>query len=217
MIGIDWMFEYFYDEPEETVHSIFHREVTRWFADEGDLTLRMDYNLNHDSKVLDIGGFKGDFASDIYSKYLCNISVFEPIKSHSNFITGRFKLNPNIKVNDFAFGSSDRIDKITIAAEASSLYIDSDKYELITVKDFNEFMNGENVIDLAKINIEGGEYELLENISEDNIKKIKNIQVQFHTFISDCQARKHAIREKLSLTHDCTYCYEFVWENWKLK
>ena len=41
-----------------------------------------------------------------------------------------------------------------------------------------------------KINIEGGEYELLERlIAADLIRKIDDIQVQFHNFVPDAAAR----------------------------
>ena len=70
-----------------------------------------------------------------------------------------------------------------------------------------------------KINIEGGEYDLLDSlISADIVQSIANIQVQFHDFlIKDAKEKMRKIQEKLSLTHEPTYQYEFVWENWKIK
>jgi hypothetical protein len=59
---------------------------------------------------------------------------------------------------------------------------------------------------------------LLEFIIENNlVDKIENIQVQFHDFVGNAEARMKNIQEKLSLTHTITYQYKFVWENWKLK
>ncbi len=74
-------------------------------------------------------------------------------------------------------------------------------------------------IELLKLNIEGGEYELLESLLEnDCITYFKNIQVQFHDFLFDnAKERMTKIQEQLSKTHELTYQYEFVWENWKLK
>ena len=40
-----------------------------WFAVNGDETLRLDYNLTETSVVLDLGGFKGNFAESIFNKY----------------------------------------------------------------------------------------------------------------------------------------------------
>ena len=69
--------------------------------------------------------------------------------------------------------------------------------------------------DLIKINIVGGEYEVLEILLKNNMISIfKNIQVQFHDFIVDnAKERMNAIQKKLALTHVLTFQYEFVWEN----
>ena len=73
-------------------------------------------------------------------------------------------------------------------------------------------------IDLMKINIEGGEYDLLEHLIKTGwIDKIINIQVQFHDFVENAEARMLAIQNDLAKTHELTYQYKFVWENWRLK
>lgn len=69
-----------------------------------------------------------------------------------------------------------------------------------------------------KINIEGGEYELIEHFIESEfVKEIRDIQVQFHDFIPDAGVRMKKIQEELKNTHFLTYQYEFVWENWRRK
>jgi len=73
-------------------------------------------------------------------------------------------------------------------------------------------------VDLLKINIEGGEYELLESIVEDEylISRIKNIQVQYHTFVKNHVERRSFINSNLEKTHTRTWNYDWVWENWKI-
>ena len=67
-----------------------------------------------------------------------------------------------------------------------------------------------------KINIEGGEYSLLEDlISNRLVANIKDIQVQFHTFAPNALERMKNIQMELSKTHHLTYNYPFVWENWE--
>jgi len=69
-----------------------------------------------------------------------------------------------------------------------------------------------------KINIEGGEYELLDHlISSGVVKTIHNLQIQFHDFIPDAFAAMNNIRDRLNLTHYPTYKFDFIWDNWKLK
>lgn len=69
-----------------------------------------------------------------------------------------------------------------------------------------------------KINIEGSEYELLDSlIKTGNIKRIRNLQIQFHSWIDDSSLKRENIRIKLCNTHYETYCFPFIWENWTLK
>ena len=210
--------KYIMNEKEEA-QGIFFREVSRWFADGGDATFRLNYNLNSDSTVLDIGGFQGGFASDIYSMYKPTIHVFEPIKKHADFISNRFKLNDSINIHNVALGNRNSHETIIVSAESSSLFIDSTgkQMENIEILAFNEYVDDIEHVGLAKINIEGSEFDLLESISDKNLIKLENLQIQFHTFVDNCITRRDAIRARLQKTHVCTYCYDFVWENWELK
>ena len=75
-------------------------------VDNGDYTKRLDYSLNSDSVVVDLGGYRGDFANNIYSKFNCNVYVFEPFKEFYDVIAGRF--NSNEKIRAFNYGISDK-------------------------------------------------------------------------------------------------------------
>lgn len=78
--------------------------------------------------------------------------------------------------------------------------------------------NGIRVIDLMKINIEGGEQDLWEHtIDNGYVERIKNIQVQFHDFVPTSEHCMQNIQASLSQTHYLTYQYPFVWENWRIK
>lgn len=195
--------------------------VKHWFLDNGDKTLRLDYDLNTKSIVFDVGGYKGDFTADMFCKYNCNFYVFEPVSEFYEIIERKF--SNNHKVKTFAFGLAHEEKFITISLEdnASSIYLSGKKSETIELKSIVEFVRQESiaVIDLVKINIEGGEYDLLEALlNEGEIKRFKNIQVQFHDFLFDnAEGRMEMIQARLSETHDLTYQYKFVWENWKLK
>ena len=73
-------------------------------------------------------------------------------------------------------------------------------------------------IDLMKINIEGAEYEVLQHLIDSGlIGRITNVQVQFHDCVPFARARRASIRRQLEHTHELTYDFSFVWENWRLK
>lgn len=79
-------------------------------------------------------------------------------------------------------------------------------------------MNNIKHIDLIKINIEGGEYDLLEHLLDANfVEQIENLQIQFHDFVENASARMKKIQNRLEKTHYLTYHYPFVWDNWTLK
>ena len=49
------------------------------------------------------------------------------------------------------------------------------------------------------------------------VGQIRDLQIQFHDFVPEAKKRMAEIRSALSRTHEPTYQYEFVWENWRLK
>ena len=195
--------------------------VKKWFADKGDETHRLDYDFNENSIVFDIGGYKGEFARDIFCKYNCTIYIFEPIKEFYDIIKKRFINNSKIKAFNFGLGNLDKIVQISLIDDRSSVLNMNGDLIKVKIKSINEFIKNQNIknIDLVKMNIEGAEYELLESIiSENNQIKIENLQIQFHDFVIDNAFDKmKSIQKELVKTHELTYQYEFVWENWKLK
>lgn len=196
----------------------FRLQIERWFRDKGDYTHRLNYNLNEDSVVIDLGGYKGEWAEMIFQKHKCNIHVFEPVIGFYNNICDKFKDNEKIKIYGYGLGSADAELSLSIEGDASSSFKDNGVKENILIKDIKSFLEDFPVIDLIKINIEGGEFDLLDYILDNNLTgKFKNIQVQFHTFIADSHNRCVSIQNRLSETHELTYNYPFVWENWVKK
>lgn len=197
-----------------------HQNVRKWWADGGDDELRFNYDLNEKSIVFDLGGYKGQWASDLFSRYKCRIFVFEPVNSFYERIKNRFEKNNCIEAFQYGLGATTRKEKIHLSADGSSVFIKSKTYEEITINDVKDWIEERSIkqIDLMKINIEGGEYELLNRLIEANlIERIKNIQVQFHPITNNSFTEMKQIQKELSKTHKTTYQYEFVWENWTLK
>lgn len=195
----------------------------KWVLDKGDETLRLNYELSSNSVVFDLGGFKGDFASQIVERYGCHVHVFEPVHRYYEIIKDRFKNNDKVIVNNFGLSSDELLLDINIQDDGSSVLLkknSSGETEKIKLKKIDEYLHKENIdyIELIKINIEGGEFDLLDYMIENNIHKcIDNIQVQFHDFVVDAPKRRNIIREKLEFSHLITYDYYFIWENWSLK
>lgn len=191
--------------------------VLEWYRQNGDQTYRLDYQLNESSIVVDAGGYQGDFAADIFEKYGCNIYVFEPITDNCNFIKNRFAGNKNIHVLPYALGDQSRQIRLEVSGDATSSYKAGDNVATAEEVDTSKILNeiGIRDIDLFKLNVEGAEYAIIDNlIATGWIKHIRNLQIQFHNFVEDADRMMLRARQKLSLSHHQTYAFRYVWENW---
>lgn len=194
--------------------------LKKWFEDNGDNTHRINYNLNQDSIVFDLGGYIGEWSDKIQRKYDSKVYIFEPVLKYFSELKKTFELKENIKIYNFGLSDKTYNTEIIHDGASSSLYLIDGEKEKIKLINFVDFIKSEEIknIDLIKINIEGGEYDLLDFILENNLQtQINNFQIQFHKMFDDCEIRRNNIREKLSETHTLTYDYTFVWENWEKK
>ena len=189
----------------------------QWNKERGDLTHRLNYNLNADSIVFDLGGYHGDWAQNIHNKHKCEVWIFEPAKEYYDKIVKRFENNDKVKVFQFGLSGVDQTLNIYMNGDATSTHQEIGTPEIITLKSCSEFMEEYSIknVDLVKINIEGGEYELLETLIErDELSLFDNLQIQFHSYVDNHEARKEEIRKALAVNHASTYMFT-VWENWK--
>jgi len=49
------------------------------------------------------------------------------------------------------------------------------------------------------------------------MNKVKNLQVQFHEIDKHSKKKIKSLQDRLRNTHELTFHYEFIWENWKIK
>ncbi|WP_018702958.1 FkbM family methyltransferase [Anaeromusa acidaminophila] len=197
--------------------SIQDKALYEWNLIDGDNSLRLDYDLEPNSVVFDVGGYKGQWASDIYSRYNCRILIFEPVGEFAENIRKRFVRNDKIEVFEVALGGRSRKEHIQLSQDGSSIYRKGNKYQVIEVVDIAEFLLEHKIekINLMKINIEGGEYEVLSRLIETGfISKIENIQVQFHEVSPSSDKDMETIQKELSKTHVPQYQYKYIWEGW---
>jgi FkbM family methyltransferase len=167
---------------------------------------------------LDVGGFEGQWVSDIFGRYLCTVHVFEPVPHFADSIRKRFANNSNVHLHQTALGGGNKTLSISIAGDASSTLVAGEDSIEVPVRCFADIVNdnGWSEIALMKINIEGGEYELLDHMLDSGmVSRVKNIQIQFHDFVPDASGRMLGIQSRLRATHELTYYFPFIWENWQ--
>lgn len=203
-------------DPE--VH--FRETVRKWFLDNGDNTLRLEYKLTEEAIVFDLGGYEGKWSEQIVERYNPYIFIFEPVPEYYSSIKEKFSTNPKVRVFDFGLLNETSVVKIFLQEDGTSLYKKGGHEISVKMMDIAAFLESHQIknIDLMKINIEGAEYLLLERmINADIVKKCRDIQVQFHHFYPNAVKLRKKIQQSLTNTHELTYNYPFVWENWALK
>ena len=202
--------------------NLYHVEHTKFTKDKGDKIIRYNYpELNENSIVFDLGGYVGDFTQAINDKYGCKVYLFEPHPQFYATCAERFANNKNVTLLNF--GISDANGQFSLFDNncSSSFFnpsITNKKNIDCKVREILSVLEDLNIkkIDLMKINIEGGEYPLLIHLAKQNsLDLVKEYQIQFHNFIPDAIPKRDNIIEYLSQTHKRTWCYYFVWENWK--
>lgn len=199
------------------------RAYVRWAITGGE-NKRYQYDLNKDSVVFDVGGYHGDFTQLIIDKYGCKSYIFEPVKEYAEAIEKRFSSAENVRVFDFGLSDHSSEETMLIDDDGSSVHgnISSDApTEMIALKNIVDFMDAEQItqVDLIKLNIEGGEYEVLKALlAAGTISNFKYIQIQFHDIGAESTDEMNAIIAQLSKTHNLMWkCRPFIWESWELK
>ncbi len=181
-------------------------------------------DLDRNSNIFDIGGFKGEFTEEIQKICDCNIYIFEPVKEYFDQIIAKQNNNPKVHIYHFGLGGGAMNTKINIAGSSSSVFKEANvkgEYQEIKIESIIKFIKSNNInkIDLMKINIEGGEYDLLDALinNQEMINTIKILLIQFHDFVPDAVAKRHTLQEYLTLTHKNVFDYPFIWEKWVRK
>jgi FkbM family methyltransferase len=196
-----------------------HNElVQHWKFKNGDKTLRLNYDLNEDSLIIDGGGYKGEWSMDIFKKYNCFIHIFEPVKKYYELINEKFKNNKKINVHHLGLSNKNENIDIRINNDASSIYINNGIKETIKLVDSVEIFEKLNItnVDLIKLNVEGEEYNILERLIESKkIDMFNNLQIQFHRYGEKYDERKTLIENSLKKKFKVTYDYNYVWVNYK--
>lgn len=192
--------------------------ISKWFSDNGDDRLLTNYPLTSKNTVVDVGGYLGVFSDRIINKYNPNVFIYEPIKSFYKILKNKYLRNKNVYVFNYGLSNTNSAKKIYLLADGSSLVKKGEKSTKIKLADVKNIFRNLKRVDLMSINIEGAEYDVLERlINTGLIKKVKFLQVQFHSFVPDASDRRQKIIEDILKTHKNRYSYPFVWESFELR
>lgn len=200
--------------------------LNKWFNDNGDYTHNINYELNDDSVVIDLGGYYGLWIDEILKKnnpHIPNIILVEPVPEFYNHLVKKYENYEKIKVMNVGVSTdkNETTKSLYVSNDGSSTNFNTNVNSVIQIKTLpiDKILsdNNFNQIDLLQINIEGDEYALMEYLIESKIiNKFKNIQIQFHLGIeNDIERRDNIQKNLISNGFKNKFDYPFVWESWE--
>ena len=199
----------------------------KWISEGNDHTLLMNHNLNEDSVVFELGGYRGNWCRTISEKYNCNIFVYEPTKRNYEILESVFSHTDKVKIFEYGLSNRNEQCKIYTKNDTSSVYDkigydpDTSDVENIQLRDISEVLDEHGIdnVDLLDMNIEGSEYDVMKRLIESgHIGRVDKFQIQFHSEIgTEAFFRRLEIQKKLAETHRMIYNYDFCWESWQRK
>jgi FkbM family methyltransferase len=191
----------------------------RWDKDKGDEIIIIDYPLDSNSQVIELGGFTGVWSKKIIEKFNPNLLIVEPVPQFVYELKRQFNNNPKVNIEESAISTSNKKINLYVKGSATSETIQvSDRQISVDCYDINYLISKYNLskIDLIQVNIECEEYPLIMNWIETGfLKNVKYLQVQFHTFCENYEERYETIFQGLKkIGFEINYKYDFVWESW---
>ena len=192
--------------------------IGKWFADNGDNTHNITYDLNEDSVVMDLGGYTGVWAQQMIDKYNPNVYIIEPVTEFYEGMITKFIDNGKVHLMNVGVGTEDKDGFIFMSGDGTSSNLTNGESINVKINTIDTILGkwGLNEVDLIQVNIEGDEYPLLEYmIKKGSINKFKNIQIQFHLGIeNDVDRRNKIIDGLIENGFKNNFDYPFVWESW---
>lgn len=202
---------------------LFHKIRVKDFMSKDEKKL-FDIELKPNSIIFDVGGYEGNFTNRLLLKNRKSFFyIFEPIYKFYKSLNKKFENVDNVLVFPFGLYDEDKTVPLQFNFDRTShsgeLDIDS-QYELSNLKSISNFIIEKKFeqIDLLKLNVEGAEYEILDNLISTNlIGTVKTLLIQFHLNQSTDYSKYKILKKKILKTHDCEFKSIFVWEKFTLR
>lgn len=207
-------------EQTQLAEKLNKESNVKWFRNDCNNNVAIDYDISENSTVIDLGGYQGLWADMIIAKYNPYMILVEPIPVFYENLKNKYQHNPKVSVLNFGISTHKHSGVLYLNGDGTSKFITTStpiNVEFITITDLLTKIN-KNSVDLIQINIEGEEYPLLEKMLEEgSIHFFKNIQIQYHSYVENCIERRGMIQNKMLEFFKEKYNYPFVFEGWTRK
>lgn len=163
------------------------------------------------SAVIDLGANKGDFSKYFSEKRNCLVYCVEPNPQLAEHISNILSVDvSNIAITDypgeFEFRISENLEASSLFSEMAVAWGDTETIK-VSGETLETFLKDKKIdkITLLKIDVEGAELGILNNLSFNILDKIDQMTVEFHDFLdpSLLPAVENAIKRLESLGFLC--------------
>ena len=190
--------------------------------------LLIDADLPVGAVVLDVGAYEGEWArrilerADARGPVDLRLHAFEPEQRVAQRLGESMRDDHRFRLHPFGLAGRDRVEVMTVAGMGTSQYadprapVDFGTME-VPLRDVHAVLSALEVdrIDLMKVNIEGGEFELIDRLHATGwLPRTGTVIVQFHEFAPGAYRGRRRNRRQLAETHRCTWSYPWVYERW---
>lgn len=178
--------------------------ITTWREKDGDNTYALDWPIDEDSKVWEIGGYEGRWAAQIAEKFDPTIHIFEPQDWAYKKLSNRFWDNEKVFIYPWGLWIDDaHLPLHHYETDGASLMNEGGLSQDCVFRDLYDTLKAEpKDIDVALMNIEGAEFILIPYmVGLGLMKRFRYFWCQFHTFADPSGRRKGEIYNGLQLTH----------------
>jgi len=181
--------------------------------------LIVDFDLNERSVVIDAGAYVGDWTATLTQRFGSAVYAFEPNPKAFVRLHTRVAALQNVQSYEYGLGACDEKRTLTLQGPGSTIYDTSSTHDhtIVEIRDVASVLDelGLDQLDVLKLNIEGGEYDVLERLTATGwLERISVILVQFHEWIPNAHRRRRKLRRILRQTHSQLWNYPWIWEAW---
>jgi FkbM family methyltransferase len=182
--------------------------------------LLFDVDVDEHSVVLDVGAHDGQWSEEISRRHGSTIYAFEPDPTSFSRLVARLVDHANVVPLQYGLGGVDMTATMALDGPGSSIYARDGRFGTaqVQIRDVTTVLDelGIEQVDLLKINIEGGEYDLLDRLIEAAwMPRIRQVSVQFHEWHPNAYSRRRSIRRAFRRHHEEVWNYPWVWEYWR--
>ena len=182
-------------------------------------------SVDHGSSpvIVVFGGFTGESCAQWTSKWPnAQLFVYEPVPAWAALLKERFR-DVDVRVFEYGVGARSENRWMFLKGDASSALPQrsmgpSEEGQIeVLFKSVAEAAGAWPFsVDTMEINIEGGEYELIQSLSAIGLlERVVNVFVQFHDVGQDTEELIGRARARLESTHELVWSFHKVWDFWR--